>query len=122
LFKTLSKLAIITTLAISAVPADAKTRFIRGHNVCAKNVNLLRAALGLPQTHSASAASFRKFKSTRKPRHGSVMLVRRSGGSGFHVAVYDGGGYCLNPSSRRQNWQRVKCSTIWAGHSRYFVS
>ena len=109
-------------LCITTIPAVASIHFIRGHNVCARNVNLLRSMLGLPQSHSDSAASFRKFKSTHLPRHGSVMLVRRSGGSGYHVAVYDSKGYCLNPSSIHQTWQRVKCSAIWTGHTRYFVS
>jgi hypothetical protein len=88
-------------------------RFIHGHNICAVNVNRLRAALGLRQTHSASASSFLALQRVSTPKIGDVRFNwRRRGG---HVAVYAGHGMCWNPSSRHQRWDLKPCASIWRG-------
>ncbi len=111
----------LALLFVTVDHAEAWPKFIRGHNICALNVNRLRAYLGLPQTHSASAKSFDKFKRVSNPRKGNVMVVRRKDG-GYHVAIVLGGGMCLNPSSRKQQHVETPCSRIWKGQPRHYVS
>lgn len=89
--------------------------FIHGHNICAENVNRLRAHLGLRATGSAAAASFLGLPHTSKPVYGSVMYVPG------HVALYAGNGMCWNPSSRHQQWDLKSCGNIWPGRHRTWI-
>lgn len=95
--------------------------FVRGHNICAINVNRILHWMGRKTTGSPSAASFHMFSHTASPVSGDVLMVKRKGGSGWHVAVYQGGGICRNPSSQHQGWTYPKCTDIWRGHYRFFV-
>ena len=130
--------ASVVAIALSASAAQAKSHhvyhrhhtghryslggFIRGHNICAINVNAVLRRLGLRHTNSPSARSFITLPKTSHPRSGDVMMVRRSGGSGYHVAIVHGNGTCQNPSSIQQGWTYPKCADIWKGHARFFVS
>lgn len=118
----LAKYFIAATLFFAPISsAEAWPSFIKGHNICALNVNRLRVYLGLPQTHSASAKSFDNFKRVSQPKKGNVMVVRRKDG-GFHVALFLGNGMCLNPSSKLQKHSIKPCSSIWKGQPRHYVS
>jgi hypothetical protein len=92
--------------------AFAAPKFVRGHNICALNVNRYRAALGLKQTHSAAANSFLSLKRISHPVIGAVKYNSRGKGIG-HVAIYVGNGMCANPSSRHQKWEVKSCNSIW---------
>lgn len=122
MIKPIARTIIATTLIFGVVSnANAWPTFIRGHKICALNVNRARHALGLPQSHSAAAISFRKFKGVSHPKKGNVMIVRRKDG-GYHVALVLGNGMCLNPSLKAQSWQEKPCRDIWKGQPRHFVS
>ena len=119
MFKKIIAVSLITI--VLSGQAEALPKFIHGHNICATNVNKVLIWMGLKHTNSSSAASFASLRHTSNPIHGDVMMVRRSGGSGWHVAIYDHNGICMNPSIK-QRWTTPKCSDIWKGHYRYFVT
>lgn len=56
---------------------------------CAAFINGVLKTVGLRGTGSLSAMSFNKYKKrTKKPHKGDIVVIRRKGGSGAHVALF----------------------------------
>lgn len=86
--------------------------FIRGRLVCARNVNAALAQRGIKGTGSALAFSFLRWGRSAGPQPGAVRVSARRGGGHVMIVSHleDGEWICLNPSSRRQQWQLVPCN------------
>jgi uncharacterized protein (TIGR02594 family) len=58
---------------------------------CAAFVNGVLNLMGLPGTGSNTAKSFTKYKQgTTSPEKGDIVVLRRKGGSGAHVGIFNG--------------------------------
>lgn len=119
------KLAAVTVAAILlgevAEAANLKPPpFIRGKEVCAKNVNAFMKKLKKRSTGSASSRSFLKFKRTSSPRPGDVVFNSRGKSKG-HVQVYDGNGMCWNPSAKKQRWVYQSCTASWRKAKKTYI-
>lgn len=87
--------------------------FIRGRLVCARNVNAALAQRGIQGTGSALAFSFLRWGRPSGPQPGAVRVSARRGGGHVMIVSHqeDGKWLCLNPSTRRQQWQVVPCNS-----------
>ncbi len=86
--------------------------FVRGRLVCAANVNRLLAHKGIQGTGSALAMSFLRWGRAASIQPGAVQVERRRGGGHVRVVSHHDGErfWCLNPSSRHQDWVLTPCS------------
>lgn len=86
--------------------------FIRGRLVCARNVNAALAQRGIEGTGSALAFSFLRWGRPSGPQPGAVQISGRRGGGHVMIVSHqeEGEWLCLNPSTRRQQWQVVPCN------------
>lgn len=56
---------------------------------CAAFINGVLKTVGIHGTGSLSAMSFAKYKKgTKKPHKGDIVVIKRKGGSGAHVALF----------------------------------
>lgn len=83
-------------------------RFVRGHLICARNVNVALAERGIRGTGSALAKSFLRWGRQSRPVPGAIAVFNR-GRKGGHVAIVhsvkpNGTVIYLNPSASKQRW------------------
>ena len=105
---------LVAVLVALVIYSDAADAFIRGRLVCGLNVAAWRHVHGLSVPGAPAVAASWLTLARRPPHKGAVLVTKRPGGR-YHVAIFVGGGMCLNPSSRAQAWQTKPCNSIWRG-------